>query len=54
MKRFEDKLAIVTGAASRIGEETGHAFALEGAKAAIAEEATSKAASESLRGLVHA
>ncbi|NTZ87261.1 glucose 1-dehydrogenase [Burkholderia metallica] len=37
MKRFENKVAIVTGGASGIGEATVRAFAREGAKVVIAD-----------------
>ncbi len=37
MSRFQDKVAIVTGAASGIGKEIAHALAREGAKVVIAD-----------------
>lgn len=37
MSRFQDKVAIATGAASGIGKEIAHAFAREGAKVVIAD-----------------
>ncbi|MEO6780456.1 MAG: 3-hydroxybutyrate dehydrogenase [Bradyrhizobium sp.] len=37
MKSFQDKVVIVTGAASGIGKEIAHAFAREGAKIVIAD-----------------
>jgi 3-hydroxybutyrate dehydrogenase len=49
MRRFEDKVAIVTGAASGIGYEIARSFAREGAKVAIADlkkEAADAAARE--------
>jgi 3-hydroxybutyrate dehydrogenase len=48
MNRFQDKVAIITGAASGIGREIAHAFYREGAKIVIADlnkgaaEATAK------------
>ena len=37
MKRFQEKVVVVTGAASGIGKEIAHAFAREGAKIVIAD-----------------
>jgi 3-hydroxybutyrate dehydrogenase len=37
LSRFQDKVAIVTGAASGIGKEIAHAFAREGARVVIAD-----------------
>lgn len=37
MSRFQDKVAVVTGAASGIGKEIAHAFARDGAKVVIAD-----------------
>lgn len=37
MMRFEDKVVVVTGAASGIGKEIAHAFAAQGARVVIAD-----------------
>lgn len=47
--RMKDKVAIVTGAASGIGKEIAHAFALEGARVCVADlnlEAAQRAAAD--------
>lgn len=53
MNRFKDKVAIVTGAASGIGQEIAHAFAREGAKVVIAD-LNKEAAEAAAAGIVAA
>ncbi len=53
MQRFEDKVAIITGAASGIGREIARRFATEGANIAIADlnEQGAEETAEIVRGL---